>query len=73
MNERIKRLVTFLTKENLLGWQTFNTRNIAGDPMRTIYREDGIIVDICYYWGYLEIFGLTEEEYQSLEPYLGIE
>jgi hypothetical protein len=35
--------------------------------METIYNEDGITVDYCYYYGYIEIFGLTDEEYKELE------
>lgn len=41
----------------------FNTRNITGDTMTTIYTEDGITVDACYEWDYIEVFGLTEEEF----------
>ena len=40
----------------------FFTRNLAGDQMETIYDEDGIQIDICYYYSYLEIFGLSTDE-----------
>lgn len=47
-------------------------KNTAGDPMATVYEEDGITVDECCYYGYLEIFGLTDEEYQGLSDILDI-
>lgn len=52
----------------------FNTRNIAGDSMETIYEEwygddDVLIIDICYGWAYFEVFGLSEEEFDELEEY----
>ena len=34
--------------------------------MKTVYDEDGITVDWCYYYEYIEIFGLTEEEFEDL-------
>ena len=52
----------------------FNTRNIAGDSMETIYEEwygddDVLTIDICYGWSYFEVFGLSEEEFDELEEY----
>lgn len=72
--EKINKLVKFLMDKGVADWQIFFTRNIVGDEMRTIYHEDGILVDICEDWGYLEIFGLTEAEQQALFGYLpGVE
>lgn len=62
---KIEKLKKFL-KENHQGRQAFNTRNIVGDSMQTVYEEDGIIVDYCYYYDYIEIFGLTNKEFESL-------
>ena len=31
----------------------FDSRNIAGDFMKTIYKDDEITIDICYGWAYL--------------------
>ena len=44
----------------------FFTPNRAGDPMSTIWKEDGVTIDICYEYQYFEIFGLTEEEENEL-------
>lgn len=35
--------------------------------METIYNKDGIQVDYAPRYGYIEIFGLTDEEYEELE------
>lgn len=63
--EAIRKLKAFL-QENYPNCQAFDTRNIAGDEMETVYKEDGITVDYCRCWHYLEIFGLTSKEYNSL-------
>ena len=46
----------------------FNTRNVVGDPMEVIYCEDGLRIDICYDYGYFEVFGLGEE-FKELKEY----
>ena len=65
----MKKLKEFL--EDYKGWQIFFTRNTCGDYMETIYDEDGIQVDICYGWEYLEIFGLTNNQIKELELNMG--
>lgn len=63
---RLEKLKKFL-QENHPNIQAFNTRNIAGDRMITVYESsDGITVDYAPDWGYIEIFGITEEEFNSL-------
>ncbi len=47
----------------------FDTRNIAGDTMETLYDSDNLTIDICYFWMYFEVFGLTKEEFEILERY----
>lgn len=72
MTDRVKKLVEFIKEKNLVGMQTFNTRNIFGDGLFTIYNKDGITLDYCYYYGYLELFGLSDDEYNSLSEVLDI-
>ena len=62
---KIDKLKKFL-QENYSNELAFNTRNTAEDSMKTVYDEDGITVDWCYYYEYIEIFGLTEEEFEDL-------
>lgn len=47
----------------------FNTRNLVGDTMETLYDSDDLTIDICYFWMYFEVFGLTEEKFKILERY----
>lgn len=47
----------------------FNCRNIAGDEMDTLYEDENILIDVCYYWQYFEVFGLSKEEFKELENY----
>lgn len=70
--DKIEKLRKFLIENEYTGRQTFDTRNFVGDPMVNIYDSDGIEVDYCHYYEYLEIFGLTDEEYQSLSDILDI-
>lgn len=63
--EKIQELKNFL-QENYPNIQAFNTRNIVGDLVYNVYNENGIRVDYCEGWEYVEIFGLTEKEFQNL-------
>jgi hypothetical protein len=47
----------------------FDCRNLVGDSMTTIYDEDGLQIDICYWYSYFEVFGLTDKEFEELEKY----
>lgn len=47
----------------------FNTRNIAGDKMDTLYSDGKLLIEVCHYWQYFEIFGLSKEEFKELEKY----
>lgn len=53
-------------KEELEGYQAFDSRNIVGDKMEPFYNKDGVQIDICREWGYIEIFGLTWEGFNSI-------
>lgn len=47
----------------------FASRNICGDDMTTIYEDKDVQIDICYDWGYFEIFGLTPDEFAEIKEY----
>lgn len=64
---RLIKLKKFLKEVFEDSIQSFTTKNIVGDPMVTIYNKDEIQVDYAPGYGYIEIFGLTDEEYQELE------
>ena len=61
---KVKKIFKRSAKKNI---QAFTTKNIVGDFMVTIYNKDGIQVDYAPGYGYIEIFGLTDEEYEELE------
>lgn len=63
----MEKLIEFLKNRFPNGIQMFDTRNLVGDLMETIYDEDGIVVDYCYYCEYIEVFGLIDEEFERLE------
>lgn len=47
----------------------YDTRNIAGDMMDTLYDDGELQIDICYDYCYFEVFGLSYEEFNQLEEY----
>ena len=47
----------------------FDTRNMVGDDMDTLYDSDDLIIDVCYRYSYFEVFGLTDNEFAELEKY----
>ena len=47
----------------------FNTRNLVGDPMTIIFDREGLRIEICYYYEYFEVFGLSKEEFEELKEY----
>lgn len=71
---KMEKLRNFIFKNGYKGKQTFDTRNTVGDSMANVYEdeESGVRVDFCHYYDYLEIFGLSREEYASLKDILDI-
>ena len=47
----------------------FNSRNIVGDPMITIYNDNSLAIDICYRYAYFEVFGLSNDEFNELKKF----
>ena len=45
----------------------YNSRNVVGDPMTNIYNDGELCIDICYYYSYFEVFGLSDTEFQELK------
>lgn len=65
--KRLIKLKKFLKEVFKTKIQAFTTKNILGDYMVTIYKKDGIQVDYAPDYKYIEIFGLTDKEYEELE------
>ena len=71
MNTRVTDRLMKVIADNvhLASCGIYFTRNIAGDPMNTIFCEDGVMVDICIPYEYFEVFGLTENEQNIIEDF----
>lgn len=67
--EKVKEVIENNIEDALYG--IFDCCNIVGDPMETIYDEDGVRIDLCRNWGYFEVFGLTNEEFAEVESFYG--
>lgn len=63
--DKVKNVI----RNNYVDCGLFFTRNWVGDPMLTIWEEDGVTIDICYDYAYFEVFGLTEEEENELSAF----
>ena len=65
--EKAKEIVSKYYKAADCG--IFNSRNILGDPMETVYAGEGLMVDVCYPYAYFEVFGLSNREFEKLEKF----
>lgn len=60
-----------IIKENYADFSCgiFNTGNVVGDPMVTIYKDDSIRILGCYKYAYFEVFGLSNDDAEKLYDY----
>jgi len=65
--EKVKIIIK--TNYNIADCGIFNTRNIVGDPMVTVFEGEYFTVDICFGWAYFEIFGANQKEWDLLEKF----
>ena len=47
----------------------YDTRNVVGDPMSTLYEGKYIQLGACYYFSYYEVFGTTKKEFKEIEEF----
>lgn len=69
MMNRFQKLVDFLRENDYLGMQVFDCESLVGDYRDLVYDEDGIKVKVCYYYEYIEILGLSKNEFNQLVEY----
>ena len=62
----MEAVMKFLKERFPNGIQMFHTKGWMGDILGTIYNENGITIDYCGEWNYIEIFGLTEDEFKTV-------
>ncbi len=68
----MEALKEFLKEHFPKGIQMFNTPNLAGDFMIQIYEDGEIYVLYAPGWNYIEVFGLTNKQFEELEKEIGV-
>ena len=63
---KLNKLIEFLKDRFPDGVQAFDTESIVGDRMVTIYYDGEIVVGYCPYYEYIEILGLTKEQFEKV-------
>lgn len=59
----------FLDEAFPKGVQMFDTHNTKGEGLIEIYSTGGISVLFAPFYGYIEIFGITHEQFKELDAY----
>lgn len=55
-----------MRKSDFLGMQVFDSKSLVGDYRELVYDEEGIEVYVCYYYDYVEILGISKNEFNQL-------
>ena len=63
VSNALRKAVHFATERFPDDVMCFDNRNSVGDEMETIYEADGITIDYCFDWDYIEVFGLSPKEF----------
>lgn len=63
---RIEKLIKFLKERFEDGIQMFDTPSLVNDYRIPIYIEDDIIVLYAPHWDYIEIYGISYEEFEMV-------
>lgn len=72
INETIVNDVVYFLKDTFHGRiQMFDVPNWTGDVTSTIYSRNGVTIEWSEYYGYVEIFGLTKEEFHAVQKSCG--
>lgn len=60
------KLINFLHENFKDGVQMFNTRNTTGDYTYCVFCDGDISIEYAPDWGYIEVFGLSESEFDMI-------
>ena len=60
------KLINFLRENFKDGVQMFNIKNTTGDYTYCVFRDGDVYVEYAPDWGYIEIFGLSESEFDMV-------
>ena len=70
---KMQKLREFIKAYGLTGIQTFPVQSLNPGETALVYNEDGVIIFHSWYYEYIDIIGLTKDEYQSLSDVLDIQ
>lgn len=59
-----KQVITENFESSMYG--LFNCYNLVGDPCRTVYHDFGIEILVCDNYGYIEVIGLSDRDFERL-------
>lgn len=63
---RIEKLIKFLKERFEDGIQMFDTPSLVHDYRIPIYVKDDITVLYAPHWDYIEIYGISDEEFEKV-------
>lgn len=63
---KIEKLIKFLKERFESGIQMFDTPSLSNDYRIPIYVEDDITVLYAPGWDYIEIYGISDEEFERV-------
>ena len=63
---RQDNIVDFLNARFPEGIQAFDTPNVVGDPVVEIYDFQGVYINYCEWWGYIDVIGLNKDEWKYI-------
>lgn len=66
--DKVKKVASFLLSQFPKGIQMFDCKGI--DQTGTIYDDDDVRIEYSWYYEFIEVFGLSREEYKELEKEL---
>ena len=71
--DKLQKLREFIEGYGLKGIQTFPVRSFIPGETVLVDNEDGVKIFVSWYYRYIDIIGLTKDEFHSLADVLDIE
>lgn len=70
--DKLQKIREFIEDYDLTGIQTFPVRSLSPGETELVYNEDGVQIFHSPYYEYIDIIGLSKDEYQSLADVLDL-
>ncbi len=65
--EKVKEVIKNNIEDALCG--IYNNRIHTGAKTEIIYDEAGVRIEMCRYYGFFEVFGLTDKEFTDIKAF----